>query len=389
MKKYFLSLIILFTFIYNLYCEDNVVPLKTVFGGKGDDYGSYVHQTEDGGYIVTGDTNSFSADIVDIYLIKTDNNGNELWHKTYSEDKSFDSGIKVFETEDSGYLIAGLSVSDETGIQSINLIETDYRGNRINSYQYECAFGSYNIRITKDGTGSFIIMKNIITSSENPVMGLEKIDSTGRLLWETKLEPGNIASQINLTYDGGYIITGYSSSGNAFQAICLIKTDKFGKELWLKNYSVGNSDGGNFVLQAADRGYIVLGTTSSFGNPDSSLCLIKTDSSGNEEWIKTFGSKGIEFGLSVLQTDDGGYLAAGWTYSYGNGETADIYLVKTDKSGEELWHKIYGGFGNDCCFNIEQTGDSGYIITGYTESYGTGNSDVFLIKTDSQGNIEF
>ena len=212
--------------------------------------------------------------------------------------------------------------------------------------------------------------------------------------WETTFGGTNNdrGYSVQQTTDGGYIITGTTSSfgGNG---VYLIKTDGSGIEQWSQTF--GGSGGGFSVQQTSDGGYIITGTTSSFGNGEEDVYLIKTDGNGIEQWSQTFGGKNIDYGWSVQQTSDGGYVITGWTQSFGNGSgpdpyeysfgSTDVYLIKTDGSGTEQWSQTFGGTEDDHGFSVQQTSDGGYIITGGTTSFGNGNGDVYLIKTDGSG----
>jgi len=195
-------------------------------------------------------------------------------------------------------------------------------------------------------------------------------------------------ASVQHTTDGGYIIAGITSSfGNGDEDVLLTKTDGNGIELWTKTFGGTNSDGAHSVQQTTDGGFIITGATESFGlgNGTGDVYLIKTDENGIELWTKTFGGTNAEEGNSVQQTTDGGYIIAGHTNSFGNGQR-DVYLIKTDENGDSLWTRTCGGIEEDEGHSIQQTTDGGYIITGITESFGNGIYDVYLIKTDGNGN---
>lgn len=191
------------------------------------------------------------------------------------------------------------------------------------------------------------------------------------------------------TIDGGYIIVGRTDSfGKGKDDIYIVKANQQGQEQWTKTYGGVKFDMGFSVQEISDGGYIIVGSTSSFGKGYYDVYLIKTDNSGNEIWSKTFGGKEDDWGFSVKETKDGGYIIAGCTSSFGAGKD-DIYLIKTDAEGNEEWSNTHGGKDFDLGFSVEQTEDGGYIIVGWTSSFGEGKGDVYLIKTNKKGSKEW
>jgi hypothetical protein len=178
-------------------------------------------------------------------------------------------------------------------------------------------------------------------------------------------------------------VAGWTYSFGAGSAdFFLIKTDANGNIIWAKTYGGIYIDSATSVQQTSDGGYIVAGRTGSFG-AGGDIFLIKTDANGNVQWAKTYGGTVYDIASSVQQTSDGGYIVAGYTNSFGAG-WGDIFLIKTDANGNVQWAKTYGGIYEDWASSVQQTSDGGYIVAGRTYSFGAG---VFLIKTDANGNI--
>jgi len=236
---------------------------------------------------------------------------------------------------------------------------------------------------------------------------LIKTDSNGNEEWNSTFGGSSYdrGFSVQQTNDDGYIITGYTVSYDADDTGCdvlLVKTDSNGIKEWHQTFGgtgIPNKfDMGYSVQQTNDGGYIIAGDTERYFVAKSDFLLIKTDSNGNEEWSRTFGGSAADRGRSVKQTNDGGYIIAGWASSFGEGNP-DFWLIKTDSSGNEDWNYTFG-FGEDSGdwgYSVQQTNDGGYIIagatmpdgwitTGSTASYTAEGTDVWLIKINASDN---
>jgi hypothetical protein len=196
----------------------------------------------------------------------------------------------------------------------------------------------------------------------------------------------DVGRSVQQTSDGGYVVIGSTRSygAGAFD-VYLIKTDASGNQDWAKTLGGSSDDYGYSGQQTSDGGYVVAGATYSFGAGNLDAYLVKTDASGNEEWSKTFGGFRADYGLSVQQTSDGGYIIAGQTESYGAGYN-DVWLIKTDASGDRVWDRTFGGSYDDEGYSVRQTSDGGYIVVGYTDSCSGVGCGAWLIKIDASGN---
>jgi hypothetical protein len=357
------------------------------FGGSGADYAYSVQQTTDGGYILAGYTASFGAGDDDAWLIKTDADGNKVWDTTFGGSEG-DCAWAVQKTSDGGYILAGGTDSFGAGYVDAWLIKTDANGIE----QWNKTFGgsdydeAWSVQQTSDGG---YILAGITWSfgAGRCDAWLIKTDADGNKVWDRTFggSEGDNAFAVQQTSDGGYILAGSTQSfGAGYVDAWLIKTDANGIEQWNKTFGGLGVDEAWSVQQTSDGGYILDGKTSSFGAGSSDAWLIKTDANGNKIWDRTFGGSSSDYAYAVQQTSDGGYILAGATYSFGVG-ASDAWLIKTDANGKKQWNKTFGGLGGDEAWSVQQTSDGGYILGGITTSFGAGNWDARLIKTDANG----
>jgi len=310
------------------------------YGGLGKDLGFYVQQTEDDGYLIVGGKKSFwIIGNYDLWVIKTDAVGNVAWEKTYGMSGE-DLGFAGQQTEDGGYIIVGYtSVSDG---RKARIIKVDSQGNKI---------------------------RDIVTGRVNSEAACIQLTGDGGCIITGYTKPSEAAQE----------------------DVWLIKTDSNGTMQWQKTFGGSNRDVGISVEPTGDGGYIVTGFTESFGGGMGDVWLIKTDAFGGEEWNRTFGGGDFESGESVQPTEDGGHIIAGYKaipaenrsgYSrlFFTSRLGRLWLIKTDDMGNRQWDLTYGGSGNDWGNCVQETQDGGYVVAGVTESYGAGKEDVWLIK---------
>jgi hypothetical protein len=184
---------------------------------------------------------------------------------------------------------------------------------------------------------------------------------------------------IEQTSDGGYIIAGYTSSfGNGGWDTYVTKLNSSGDTVWTKTVGGIDNDLAYGVEQSTDGGYIVVGTTYSFGAGGSDVYLIKLDDNGDSLWAKTFGSASDDRGNDVALTGDGGYIITGENGS-------DVYVIKTDADGNINWQSEYGGNGTDYAYSIKSTVDGGYIISGASNSFSASHYDTYIVKISANG----
>jgi len=310
-----------------------------VFGRSSSEEPYAVTKTCDGGYVITGRDKLSDVEWWS-FMTKIDRMGNVLWSVTLPRDieRTFYTANSIVSSRDNGQVIAGWSFESDYDLW---LLKTDALGNEVWSRTY-------------GGDGA------------------------------------DRAYDIARTRDNGYIVVGAANSyTESITDVWLVKTDAGGNEVWSATFGGERSDVGTAVAQTRDNGYIIAGRTTSFGEGNIDTLLIKTDAFGNEIWSRTFGGRGNEYGLAVAQTRDNGYIIAGKTTSFGAG-SFDAWLVRVDASGNEIWSGTFGVTDDDdLACAVAQTKDNGYILLGRTTLSTIAVEISWVIKTDSNGNVEW
>jgi len=345
-----------------------------VFGQKWENtymngFGYSVQETADGGYIVAGEDGSSNA-----ILLKTDQWGDSLWSKTYGGD--FDLSTSVIETANGEYVLTGKRGN------AVFLMKTDHAGDTIWTRSYKFQNNDVGLTVGQTDDGGFVIFGTSTDTLVKDNVLLIRTDENGDTLW-TKL----IGGEQNMsgwdgqpTSDGGYMVVGRYRKPSV-SGVLLVKTDKIGNVLWIQTYDESIGENGYSGEQTSEGGYIITGTSK---NKD--ILLLKTDINGDIIWTKTYGDNGGNGGYAVTQTSDGGYVITGeknWSM-----DESDLFLLRTDDSGELLWIRQYGGEGVDYGYSVQQTSDGGFIVAGCRFETAVGPT-IYLIKTDNEGEVLF
>jgi uncharacterized delta-60 repeat protein len=306
------------------------------YGGAGYDWAHSIQQTSDSGYVVAGETYSFGAGGADFWVVKLNSDGTISWQKTYGGADD-DYAYSIQQTSDGGYIVAG------------------------------------NTRSFGVGYSNFWVLK---------------LNSDGMASWQ-KAYGGtylDYAYSVQQTSDGGYIVAGQTLSfGAGYSNFWVLKLNSNGAVVWQKTYGGPGERRACSIRQTSDGGYIVAGPTESFGAGDYDFWVLKLNGDGSVAWQKTYGGPSGDYAYSIQQTIDGGYIVAGPTSSFG--ASADLWVLKLNSDGTVAWQKRYGGADPDTALSIQQTGDSGYIVAGYTDSFGAGGWDFWVLKLNSDGTV--
>ncbi|RJP82578.1 MAG: T9SS C-terminal target domain-containing protein [Candidatus Zixiibacteriota bacterium] len=344
-------------------------------GGYSYDRGNFVLETDNGQYMICGQTG------YSILVIKTNAQGNQLWLRQYSEGNE---GNCIQSTNDGGYIIAGKSGTSY--YTDACLMKIDASGNMSWFQDYgmsgEHPDGAHWVEQTSDG--GYIVLGYTTINPGSYDMYLIKTDAQGNQLWYRtyggeRYDEGFCVHQLS---DDGYIFVGCDQISAYNDDVSVFRTDANGNVIWNRTYGNTSEDLGFEIQKTNDDGYIIIGSAGSVGADASDIYLIKIDSVGNPVWERTYGGPLLDQGRSVQQTYHGWYIITGTATSVGE-IYSDIYIMETDDNGDTLWTQQFGGAYDDYGYCVKQVQDGGFIVTGKMYLQSTSN-DAFLLRYEGQ-----
>ena len=356
-----------------------------VYGGSANDYIQSVRQTADGGYMFCGATESYGAGNWDVYVLRTDAAGDTLWTRTYGGTDRDIAG-SLDRTAEGDFMITGETASFGAGDLDIYLLKMDEDGDTLWARAYGGTGYERGTRVvcTQDGRYAICGRTSSYGAGDFDVY-LVFVDADGDTLGTCTYGGSgtDIGFAIQETHEGGFILGGVTNSyGAGDYDFYLIKTDAQGGVEWQQTYGGSGMEWCHDAIQCADSGFVILGSTDTWAHGSSDLYLVKADISGDTLWTRAYGGVYFEGGNSVQQTPDGGYVVAGFSGDWEAG-WGDIFMLRTDALGDTLWTHMYsrGPVSNqETSGEIFIDSDGYYILTGQSETGGSGLYDGWILK---------
>lgn len=365
---------------------------EKTYGGEKDDELKSIKMTDDGGFVVAGETESkgniglcWGFPCRDALIAKIDAKGELVWEKTFGG-HGLDDLSEIIVTSDGNYVFAG-SIEGISGASKFWVSKIDANGELL--WEIVDKSGSAN-SIIETVDKSYIIAGLIALGDLGAWdMYVIKVDNKGTILWDMTLggEDFDAIMSISRTSKGDYIAAGYRDNDvfTSSQA-WVVKLDSEGNIEWEKTFGGLHHEIFFSVQHTSDNGYIAAGGTNSKGAGGADAWIVKTNNNGEKEWDKTYGGSFEDIAITIYQTQDGNYLVVGRTMSKGVGGS-DAWIMKLDASGNLLWDKTYGGKGDDITVSVQLTDANDFLLGGSTSSQGFGGLDFWLFKIDKDGNM--
>ena len=349
---------------------------------------AFIQQTTDGGYVLAGYLNP------DAWVAKLDPGGNPLWKRTFGVGDprmQSDAALNVQPVGDGGYIVFGSHYVFSIWQPALSpwVLRLGSDGKVLWQKTYVGLGQIYSVQPTQDG--GWLGTGLAYTSGAGRVMDalVLKFDADFNLNWGAAYggDHDDFAAGARPTSDGGHVIAGSTASaGEGGRDAWVAKLREGGEIVWQKTYGGPGEDAAAFVWATANGGYLVVGTTSSFGAGQSDAWALKLDESGSVVWQRTYGGTGNDTVIAVLPTQHDGCIVAGSSESFGAGHS-DAWVFELDGNGDVLWQRTIGGTGYDNVSSLQPTIDGGYVIAGSTNSFSSENTVAWALKLDATGAI--
>lgn len=382
--KKFIIFIISFCSLISV-IQSQITGFQRTYGLQGFNYGVNAFETSDKGFMILGNKSGFTGNS-DIYIIKTNKNGIIEWDKAIGGD-SLMMATDFKQTQDKGMIICGYTNSLFSEGYDFLIIKTDSLAN----IEWKTSFGGSdwdfaNSIATISNLGYFIAGKTYNNTLGMADAFLACLNLNGDTLW-TKTIGGSgedIFNSIDTTSDGNLIAAGYTNSfGNGNNDFFLVKIDTQGNVIWSKTYGQAGNDKAYAARATHDGGYVVIGSSNSPPAINIDPWLVKTNANGDSLWNYFYFNNNDEEFFDIKQLNNGNYLLAGYTTTWGFGQK-EVIVHLVSNAGDYLYGNTYGGDWDDVAYSASIASDGGFFFTGSTESKGFGISNIYFIKTNEQ-----
>lgn len=393
--------IVFFIFFNSMAISKAASHWARAYGGSESDFFESLQQTMDGGFVFAGITRSFGAGYNDAWVVKLDGKGRVSWAKRYGGTDSSDSDIarSIRQTEEGGYIVVGETRSFGAGSIDAWVLKLDGSGNIVWENTYGGNRGDQADCVRETVDGGFIVAGSTQSFGTSKEIWVFNLNSNGAIQWQKTYGglSGEEDALVELTNDGGYIVSSRTwSLGAGYVDIWFLRLDGNGNVLWDRTFGGDRWDEVNSIRQTLDNGFIIAGATDSFGpGPgERNAWLIKLDQKGIISWQKTYGGhKSYESSyLSSLDlTTDGNFIVAGYTEAFG-ADWSDIWILKISPNGNILWEKRFGLVDDgDRSQFVQQTRDGGFMLASrdniFADDIFGDNLDIYLYNIDKKGDL--
>lgn len=372
--------------LLSLVADAQVSKACIAIGGAKNDFGYAVHQTDDEGYVAVGYANSYSSVGPDFYIVKFDADFNMQWSKNYGGGNT-DAAFAGDQTADGGYFFAGYTTSFSF-YNKMYLCKLDEEGNFEWGETIGGSFADYALAAQQTSDEGYVLAGQTNNSNYPHFdFSIVKVDSDGGLQWSKTIggTGESTANAVQQTTDHGYVLAGVTNGfGAGGSDMYVVKLNSTGSLEWTRTIGSTGNEVGYAITQVANGGYAIAGTTDFLGAGSFDIYLAKLDASGELEWTRTYGGNNADYPAAIRVTNDGGMVIGGYSASFNIGGF-DVYVVKVNASGDVEWTSASGSSSSDMGYSIEQTSDNGFVIGGYTQSFGEGFNDLLLVKLDATG----